>query len=89
MTNLKAFEFVCGYRMLPPLFQLPGEEKPKGSKGSKGSIAYAALHARTEAFLKASRNYQVAVKGPLMDATDVYLQEKARMNSQFESIRDI
>jgi len=62
-------------------FNLPGDaEKPKGSKGSKGSIAYAALHARTEAFLKASRNYQVAVKGPLMDATDVYLQEKARMN---------
>ena len=51
---------------------LRGEET-----SSPGSIAYAALHARTEAFLKASRNYQVAVKGPLMDATDVYLQQKA------------
>eukprot|EP00435_Cladocopium_sp_Y103_P051392 s2722_g15.t4 len=48
------------------------EEQPQGS------IAYSALHARTEAFLKASRNYQVAVKGPLMDATDVYLQQKER-----------
>jgi hypothetical protein len=54
---------------------LRGEET--SSPGSQGSIAYAALHARTEAFLKASRNYQVAVKGPLMDATDVYLQQKA------------
>ncbi|CAL1137933.1 unnamed protein product, partial [Cladocopium goreaui] len=53
-----------------------GEET--SSPGSQGSIAYAALHARTEAFLKASRNYQVAVKGPLMDATDVYLQQKER-----------
>ena len=48
-----------------------------GEEEKAGSIAYAALHARTEAFLKASRNYQVAVKGPLMDATDVYLQQKA------------
>eukprot|EP00913_Durusdinium_trenchii_P029820 g27944.t1 len=52
-----------------------------GTKGAddnpKGSIAYAALHKRTEAFLKASRTYQAAVKGPLMDATDVYLQQKA------------
>ena len=36
-----------------------------------------ALHARTEDFLKASRGYQAQVKGKLMDATDVYLQQKA------------
>eukprot|EP00438_Fugacium_kawagutii_P011529 Skav230137 [mRNA] locus=scaffold1301:83020:90390:+ [translate_table: standard] len=54
-----------------------GDDQQQGEK-PKGSIAYSALHARTEAFLKASRNYQVAVNGPLMDATDVYLQEKER-----------
>jgi len=43
-----------------------------------GSIAYSALHERTQAFLKASRNYQVQVKGRLMDSTDVYLQRKER-----------
>jgi len=55
---------------------------------SNGSIAYSALHARTEAFLKASRNYQVQVKGPLIDATDVYLNRKDKYEQSMRNLDD-
>mmetsp|Transcript_13451 Transcript_13451/g.31888 ORF Transcript_13451/g.31888 Transcript_13451/m.31888 type:complete len:270 (-) Transcript_13451:70-879(-) len=66
--------------------RLGDADEDAGNGTRPGSIEYKALHERTEAFLKASRKYQAQVKGPLMDSTDVYLQQKARYEDYMHNL---